>query len=98
MSARTAASAVRDWITNPVTMTVAVLIAVTMGVWLVLDQPGEAVAPPAEVTTAQVGGFCATVIAAEDGTVWALAPGSVDGKLKRVDPANVDRDAVECRR
>ncbi|WP_458317943.1 hypothetical protein [Mycolicibacterium brisbanense] len=96
---RTVAMAVRDWIVSPVTMTAAVLVAVIMSVWLVLDPPrGDVAGPPAEVAVAKVGGYCATVISAADGNVWALAPGSVDGQLHRVDSADVDRTASECQR
>jgi hypothetical protein len=95
---RTAALSVRDWIVSPVTMTVSVLVAVAMSAWLWLDPPREATAPPESVTTARVGGFCATVISGADGEVWALPPGSVDGQLRRVDKESVDRDAAECMR
>lgn len=96
---RTAVSAVRDWIVSPVTMTVAVLVAAVMGVWLVLDPPhGEVAGPPAGLTVAKVGGYCATVVATDDGSVWALDPGAVDGKLRRVDSESVDHDAAECMR
>lgn len=98
MSARTAALAIRAWIISPVTMTVAVLVAAVMGVSLWISPPREVAAQPVEITVAKVGGFCATVIAAEDGSVWALAPGAVDGQLKRVDAAGVDRGAAECQR
>lgn len=95
---RTAGTAVRDWIISPVTMGLMLLVAVAMGLWLVVDPPRETAGPPESVTTAKVGGFCAVTVTAVDGSVWALAPGAVDGKLQRVDGASVDRDAAECLR
>lgn len=86
------------WTRSPFTWATAVLISIAAGVSLLISAPRETTGPPAEVTTAKVGGFCATVIAAEDGTVWALAPGAVDGQLHRVDPGDVNRTAEECRR
>ncbi|WP_158167421.1 hypothetical protein [Mycolicibacterium smegmatis] len=96
---RTVAAAICDWIVSPVTMTAAVLVAVIMGVWLVLDPPrGDVAGPPAEVAVAKVGGFCATIVTGFDGSVWALVPGAVDGQLKRVDAADVDRTSEVCTR
>lgn len=95
---RTAAAAVRDWIGSPVTMAVSVLIAVAMAIWLAVDPPRELVAPPAGIESAKVGGYCTRIVVGLDGAVWALAPGSRDGQLKRVDAADAQRDLPECPR
>lgn len=96
---RTAASALRDWTRSPITWAAAVLVAVAAGVSLWISPPGSDVAgPPAEIVKAKVGGYCAQIVAGEDGSVWALAPGSVDGQLRRVDAADVHRDDAECKR
>lgn len=86
---RTVATAVRDWTISPVTMVAAVIVAVAMGVWLVLDPPrGEAAGPPATVTRgADVDGRCSIVVSGFDGSVWA-APYN-GGELRRIDPAAV---------
>lgn len=92
-------AALTTWTRSPFTWAAAALIAVVSGMSLWLSPPrGEVTGSPAEVTTAKVAGYCATVIAAGDGTVWALPPGSRDGKLRLVDPADVDRTAEECQR
>ncbi|AMO59073.1 Uncharacterised protein [Mycolicibacterium phlei] len=96
MSAVTAA--LRDWIRSPVTMLATVLVAVAAGGALWLSPPrGNVAGPPAEIGTARVGGYCARIVTGFDDTVWALAPGSRDGRLHRVDAADVDRNAAECR-
>ncbi|SHP27403.1 Uncharacterised protein [Mycobacteroides abscessus subsp. abscessus] len=96
---RTVALAVRDWIVSPVTMTVCVVVAVAMGVWLVLDPPhGEVAGPPVGIEYAKVGGYCTRIVVGLDGAVWALAPGAPDGGLTRVDPGDVQRDLPECPR
>jgi hypothetical protein len=91
---RSAAAAVRAWLISPVTMVVMLLVAGAMAVWLIVDPPREAAGPPATVTTAKVGGFCTRIVTGSDGSVWALAPGAVDGELRSVDAATVDR--TEC--
>jgi len=89
--------ALRDWIVSPVTWTATVLVAVAVGLALWLSPPhGDAAGPPAEIGTAMVGGYCARIVTGFDGTVSALAPGSRDGQLRRVDPADVNRHAPEC--
>lgn len=91
-------AALTAWTRSPFTWIATVLIAVAAAVSLWINPPRELTGPPTEVTTAKVGGFCATVIRSADGNVWALAPGSIDGQLRRVDAADVDRDAAECQR
>lgn len=97
MSADT--TAVRGWIRSPVTWVATVLVAVAVGVMLWLSPPrDDIVGPPASIeSTTRVGGYCATAVIGFDGEVWALAPGSRDGRLHRVDAADVKRDAPECR-
>lgn len=86
------------WTRNPITWTASALVAVAAGVSLWISPPLHSVDPPSEVSVAKVGGYCATVISAADGAVWALAPGAVDGKLKNFDPGDVNRTAAECAR
>ncbi|MBX8687418.1 hypothetical protein GO011_08240 [Mycobacterium sp. 20091114027_K0903767] len=95
---RSATAAVRSWILNPVTWVATVLVAVAAGVALLLAPAHDDVAgPPARIeSTAKVGGYCAVIVSGFDGAVWALAPGSRDGDLKRVDAADVNRHAPEC--
>lgn len=90
--------ALRAWIRNPFTAVVVVVVAVAVGLALWLSPPhGDVAGPPAEIGTARVGGYCATAVVGFDGDVWALAPGSRDGRLHRVDQADVKLDAAECR-
>lgn len=96
MSAR-AGHAFRAWIASPFTMVTGVLVAVAAAVALLLAPAhGDAAGPP-EITVAKVGGYCATVVVGWDGAVWALAPGSRAGEPKRVDAADVDHNAAECK-
>ncbi|MGV0675731.1 hypothetical protein ABQE62_05995 [Mycolicibacterium fortuitum] len=101
MSARVriAARAFRDWLSDPATVVTGVILVVALSGWLLFAPPRADVAgPPAEIATAKVGGYCVIVVTGFDGgAAWALAPGSRDGDLKRVDAVDVDRDAVECK-
>lgn len=96
MSATT--TAVRDWCRNPFTAVATVLVVVAIGVVVLVVAPrGDAAGPPSRIETAKVGGYCARIVTSFNGEVWALAPGSRDGGLRRVDAADVVRDAAECR-
>lgn len=87
------------WTRSPFTWAAAVLIAVASAVSLWVSPPrGDVAGPPAEIGTAKVGGYCATIVTGFDGSVGALAPGSIDGQLKKVDAKDVDRSQCQPRK